>query len=186
MPHDPPPLLHAVIGLLSSIVAGAQPATPPPTPASSSTATASTDALAFEIPDDAQKATVVRVRDGDGDTIIVTIGTDQTKQRVCRIGVDTPETVKPNAPIDCYGPEASDYLKTMFTDQADYLEADPTQGDSDRYDRLLRYVWLPTDAADSPNEAWLKGRVGATCAFLPTEASFIPCTPLSLRVSDTV
>nr|WP_249408879.1 thermonuclease family protein [Frigoribacterium sp. CFBP 8751] len=60
------------------------------------------------------------------------------------IGVDTPETVKPDAPIDCFGPEASAFTTATLPEGATvWLEDDASQGDSDRYDRLLRYVWSP-------------------------------------------
>ena len=55
-------------------------------------------------------ATVVRVIDGD--TIDVRIaGRDE---RVRLIGIDTPETVKPEAPVECYGPEASAFTKQLL------------------------------------------------------------------------
>ena len=45
----------------------------------------------------------------DGDTIVVDM---QGKEEIVRfIGVDTPETHKPNSPVECYGPEASAYTK---------------------------------------------------------------------------
>lgn len=75
----------------------------------------------------------------DGDTIAVAMG--QSTEKVRMIGVDTPETHKPNTPVQCFGPEASDFTKNLLTDQAVRLEADPTNSNRDRYDRLLRYVY---------------------------------------------
>jgi micrococcal nuclease len=76
----------------------------------------------------------------DGDTIQVNMG--GTLERIRMIGVDTPETHKPGAPVQCFGPQASDYTKKLLTNQAVRLEADPTGDNRDRYDRLLRYVYF--------------------------------------------
>lgn len=77
----------------------------------------------------------------DGDTIVVDMnGTDET---IRMIGVDTPETHRPNSPVQCYGPAASAYTKNLIGGQKVRLEADPTNQNRDRYDRLLRYVYLP-------------------------------------------
>ena len=60
--------------------------------------------------DPGPNATVVRVVDGD--TILAEIG--GSRERVRLIGVDTPETVKPNAPVDCFGKEASNRTKQLL------------------------------------------------------------------------
>jgi micrococcal nuclease len=76
----------------------------------------------------------------DGDTIVVDMnGTDET---VRFIGVDTPETHKPNSPVQCYGPEASVYTKKRIGTSRVRLVADRLTTNRDRYDRLLRYVVL--------------------------------------------
>lgn len=76
----------------------------------------------------------------DGDTIQVDMNGTQEKVRF--IGVDTPETKKPNAPVQCYGPEASEFTKQALTGKSVRLEADPLDDNRDRYGRLLRYVYL--------------------------------------------
>jgi micrococcal nuclease len=85
---------------------------------------------------DAAAAQVVRVIDGD--TIVVSIG--GLNQTVRYIGVDTPETVHPTRPVECYGPEASIRNKALVEGQTVYLERDITE--TDRFGRLLRYIWL--------------------------------------------
>lgn len=45
--------------------------------------------------------------------------------------------------MQCFGKEASDHAKQVLTGQNVSLAADPTQGDKDKYGRLLRYVFLP-------------------------------------------
>lgn len=80
------------------------------------------------------------VRDVDGDTIVVSMdGKDET---VRFIGVDTPETHKPNTPVQCFGPQASDFTSKAVTGKTVRLVADPTNDDRDKYGRLLRYVYL--------------------------------------------
>ena len=77
----------------------------------------------------------------DGDTIEVDMNGHPEKVRF--IGVDTPETHKPNAPVQCYGPAAAAYTKNTIGTQPVRLVADSQSTDRDRYDRLLRYVYLP-------------------------------------------
>lgn len=77
----------------------------------------------------------------DGDTISVQIGSSTEKVRL--LGINTPETVDPRKPVQCFGKEASNKTKSLLTDQRVILESDITQGDTDKYGRLLRYVFLP-------------------------------------------
>ncbi len=79
----------------------------------------------------------------DGDTIKIDYEGAETSVRL--IGVNTPETVDPRTTVECFGQEASDYLKTLLTDKKVKIEADSTQTDRDKYDRLLRYVYLDNE-----------------------------------------
>lgn len=75
----------------------------------------------------------------DGDTIrIICAGVDV---RVRLIGINTPETVKDNTPVECGGPEASSYLHSRLDGAEVFLGSDPGQGAKDRYGRYLAYVW---------------------------------------------
>ncbi|MBI5400777.1 MAG: thermonuclease family protein [Candidatus Yonathbacteria bacterium] len=76
----------------------------------------------------------------DGDTIVVGINGMQEKIRL--IGVDTPETVDPRKPVQCFGKEASAFSKSLLLNMRVRLERDASQGDRDKYGRLLRYVFL--------------------------------------------
>jgi len=81
-------------------------------------------------------ATIIRVTDGD--TIIVNLASKEEKVRL--IGMDTPETKKPNTPIECFGAEASDHLHELLPEGARVrLEGDAEA--RDRYNRLLAYVY---------------------------------------------
>ena len=85
-------------------------------------------------------ATVTRVIDGD--TIDANIGGHH--ERVRLIGIDTPETKKPNTPIQCYGPEASDFTKhTLTVGTRVSIRRDAEARDD--YGRLLAYVYRSSD-----------------------------------------
>lgn len=77
----------------------------------------------------------------DGDTI--TVDMNGVKERVRMIGVDTPETQDPRVPVQCFGKAASQFTKVLIGNNSVRLEADPTNTNRDRYNRLLRYVYLP-------------------------------------------
>lgn len=74
----------------------------------------------------------------DGDTINVEI--NGKTEPVRYIGIDTPETVDPRKPVQCFGVEASKKNKELVEGKMVRLEKDIT--DRDKYNRLLRYVWL--------------------------------------------
>ncbi|HTE58327.1 MAG TPA: thermonuclease family protein [Verrucomicrobiae bacterium] len=77
----------------------------------------------------------------DGDTIVVDM--DGTSEHIRMIGVDTPETKDPRKPVQCFGQAASDFTKQLIGIQPVRLESDPLSTNRDRYNRLLRYVYLP-------------------------------------------
>ena len=81
----------------------------------------------------------------DGDTIYVNI--DWQEKSIRLIGVDTPETVDPRRPVGCFGKEASDKTKELLTNKKISLEKDVS--DIDKYQRLLRYVYLPLEGGNS-------------------------------------
>lgn len=76
----------------------------------------------------------------DGDTISVSISGKTETIRL--IGLDTPETVDPRKTVECFGKEASDKAKSLLAGKKVKLTADESQGDKDKYNRLLRYVFL--------------------------------------------
>lgn len=85
-----------------------------------------------------ETAKVIRVIDGD--TIKVLINSKEETVRL--IGIDTPETVDPRKPVQCFGIEASNKAKEVLTGKTITLESDPTQGNRDKYGRLLQYVFI--------------------------------------------
>ncbi|NMB92520.1 MAG: thermonuclease family protein [Parcubacteria group bacterium] len=70
----------------------------------------------------------------DGDTIEIEGG-----QKVRYIGIDTPETVDPRKPVQCFGVEASKKNKELVEGKRVRLEKDVSE--TDKYGRLLRYVY---------------------------------------------
>lgn len=89
-------------------------------------------------PANAQVARVIKVIDGDTVDVVV----KQQTIRLRLIGIDTPESVDPRKPVQCFGIEASNYTKRLLLNQTIYLERDATQGEYDIYNRLLVYIWL--------------------------------------------
>lgn len=77
----------------------------------------------------------------DGDTIKVQIG--RKTETVRLIGVDTPESVHPERPVEYFAKEASAFTKRMALGQRVRLEDDAECTNRDKYQRLLRYVYLP-------------------------------------------
>jgi micrococcal nuclease len=71
----------------------------------------------------------------DGDTIVLS-----NSEKVRLIGVDTPETVRPNTPVEYFGKEASAITKKMVEGKPVRLEYDWQQ--RDKYGRLLACVYL--------------------------------------------
>lgn len=76
----------------------------------------------------------------DGDTLKVNI--DSKDEALRLIGMDTPETVDPRKPVQCFAKEASAKAKETLAGKKVRLEADPSQGERDKYGRLLRYIFL--------------------------------------------
>jgi len=84
------------------------------------------------------------VRVVDGDTVVLMM--DGKVEKVRLIGVDTPETVKPNSPVQPYGPEASRFTKNLLSGESVYLEYDPDgAGKKDRFDRNLAFLYRAPD-----------------------------------------
>lgn len=88
----------------------------------------------------------------DGDTIDVAISSGTARIRL--IGINTPESVDPRRPVQCFGKEASNHLKEVLTDRSVRLLADASQDDKDKYGRLLRYVFRDDGLAMNAELVW--------------------------------
>ncbi len=78
----------------------------------------------------------------DGDTIVAMI--DGAEERIRFIGIDTPESVKPNSPVECFGKEASAHLAEYLPPGTPLVLVRDVEA-RDRYDRLLAYVYRASD-----------------------------------------
>ena len=87
--------------------------------------------------DSRTSALVVRVIDGD--TLVVSLGGVDTTIRL--LNIDTPETKDPNKAVECLGPEASAFLKSLLP-QGTSVELEYDGEKLDRYGRTLAGVWF--------------------------------------------
>lgn len=76
----------------------------------------------------------------DGDTIHVSREGIESKVRL--IGVDTPESVDPRKPVQCFAKEAAAFVTDLLDGKVVTLAGDTSQDSEDKYGRLLRYVLL--------------------------------------------
>jgi len=79
----------------------------------------------------------------DGDTIEVYL--NGKIQKVRMLGINTPETVDPRKPVECFGIEASNKLREILEGKIVRLEEDKSQDNYDKFDRALRYVFLDNE-----------------------------------------
>lgn len=90
----------------------------------------------------------------DGDTVDMTI--DGVSTRVRLIGIDTPETKKPDAPVECFGPEATAFTQSLLPPGTEvFLERDVVARDD--FGRLLGYVYRSSDGLFVNREIVAKG-----------------------------
>jgi micrococcal nuclease len=125
-------------------------------------------------PDDPSGPVDVRVTHVvDGDTIDVRMpgGGEDT---VRYIGIDTPETVKPDTPVQCGGPEAHDANEGLVGGRTVTLRFDAELRDV--YGRLLAYVYLPRGDGRRPlfvNAELVRRGLARTLTIRPND-SFAP------------
>jgi micrococcal nuclease len=128
-------------------------------------ATACTPTL--DLPDGANGEVVGHV---DGDTLDIAFSVEgrAVVERVRLIGIDTPETKKPNTPIECFGPEASARLAELLPIGA-FVVADRDVEARDDFGRLLAYVRRANDDV-LVNEVLVREGFARTLFFAPNLA----------------
>jgi micrococcal nuclease len=103
-----------------------------------------------------ETARVTRIIDGDTIEVVITgrrAGPGAGDARVGQhhdvrlLGIDTPESVNPNTAVECFGEESSAALAAFLEDQ-DVVLVDDVEN-TDQYDRLLRYVYLGHEMANT-------------------------------------
>jgi micrococcal nuclease len=113
----------------------------------------------------AARHTAIVTRVVDGDTAHVRYhGRDLT---IRLIGVDTPETVAPGQPVECYGPEASAFTTKRLSGTSVRLEFDVDR--IDPYGRTLAYIWV---GGSLFNETLVRGGY-ATVATYPPDTKYV-------------
>lgn len=107
------------------------------------------------------------VRAVDGDTLEVALD-DGATETVRLIGVDTPETVKPDTPVQCFGPRASRFEhRTVEGRRVRLLTGVEPR---DYYGRLLAYAWVVDGSRERFLEAVLLRRgLARTLTFHPND-----------------
>ncbi|PIP74583.1 MAG: hypothetical protein COW87_03125 [Candidatus Levybacteria bacterium CG22_combo_CG10-13_8_21_14_all_35_11] len=108
---------------------------------------------------------VVKVTDGD--TIMVNVRGKNESVRL--LGIDTPETVDPKKPVQCFGKAASDKMKFFVLGKYVRLVDDASQGNRDKYKRLLRFVYLPDSKATFVNGEMVKQGFAFSYRQYPTK-----------------
>src|SRR3990172_7201954 len=96
--------------------------------------------------DKREKVKVTRVIDGD--TIELGDG-----RRVRYIGIDTPETVDPRKPVECFGKEAAAKNRELVDGKMVEMEKDASE--TDKYGRLLRYIYVPSTSSGLGDNLWI-------------------------------
>lgn len=116
---------------------GGAEASPPPRPAAV-TAPPSADVATSTVAATSSPELYRVVRVIDGDTIVIDY--QGAAESVRMIGIDTPETVHPSKPVQCFGQEASKKTREWLEGARVRLEVDPVEGERDKYRRLLGYI----------------------------------------------
>ncbi|MCE9586008.1 thermonuclease family protein [Candidatus Uhrbacteria bacterium] len=149
-------LMTFVLGLVALAwlrVDGSEPVSTPieqQLPTSVEVATTSTNALA--------------IRAVDGDTIEVLLDGSAVNVKVRLLGIDTPESVDPRKPVQCFGKEASKHTAELVEGKRVRLDADPKADEVDKYGRLLRNVIL-SDGIDLNAELVADGYAHAYLSY---------------------
>lgn len=164
---------RAVVGAAFLLLAGCSPAPtatapiPSPTAASQARPSPSVARLVRAYPAPPSSAERVRVlRVVDGDTFIGQFPSG-AEDRVRLIGVDSPEAVQPNAPVECFGPAASEYARGRIEGKVVLTAMDVSE--TDRFGRRLRYVWFSENATTTFLNAELVLRGYARASAFPPD-----------------
>lgn len=109
-----------------------------PSPSIPSSPSVPTSPPVIELPAAATATNALVLRVVDGDTLDARLDEDGKEWRIRLLGINTPETVDPRRPVECFGKEASSRLNELVGGKRVRLEADPQADERDAYGRLLR------------------------------------------------
>lgn len=130
--------LLAAILIPLALACGASVEAPEPLPPSTSEVVRPSTVAPTVPPANPERVLANVVRVIDGDTIQVEIAGQPFTVRY--IGIDTPETKHPTKGVQPWGPEASERNRQLVESKTVSLERDVS--DTDRFGRLLRYVYV--------------------------------------------
>jgi micrococcal nuclease len=80
----------------------------------------------------------------DGDTLDVVFTKNSKRERIRLIGIDTPESKRPNTPIECFAKKAAGALASI-TPEGTMVRVDPDVEERDQYGRYLGYIYRAQD-----------------------------------------
>lgn len=167
------PVLVMGTGRGDDVLAIVRKATPTPTtsaPADNDDTFTVDGAQPRELPADAEQMIVRKVVDGD--TLQLMYPDDDWYYVTRIIGINAPESVKPNSPVECYGPEASKRLKQLLpVGSVVWVSRDVS--DEDQYGRRLRNVWIldgDTGEAFLVSEILVRGGYADARHYRPDDA----------------
>lgn len=139
---------------------------------SSALATSDGESLAGPVPDGvpARSEPAVVVRIVDGDTVMLRsdgdglVSADATRVRLLEI--DTPESVVPDQPVECYGPESTKALEDLLP-VGSQVSVLPDRELMDPYDRMLLYLW--NDDGEFVNLEMVRSGAAEAVLFEPND-----------------
>jgi micrococcal nuclease len=101
----------------------------------------------------------------DGDTVKVRLRSGRGTRTVRYIGVDTPESVKPGEPVQCFAKQASEFNERLVRGRRVRLQIGRER--TDRFGRLLAYVYVRGGDKRFVNEELLRRGYARTLAIPP-------------------
>jgi micrococcal nuclease len=75
--------------------------------------------------------------------------------KVRLIGINSPESVDPRRPVECFGEEAKEFVDDIADSKIAALELDNSQSRVDKYGRLLAYVFVKKSGIKDENVIFL-------------------------------
>ncbi len=130
------------------------------------------------LPREPGQAEVTRVVDGD--TIEVRVG--GAVETVRLLGIDTPESVDPRSPVECFGREASEHTASLLPPGTPVVLVRDVEA-RDRYDRLLAYVYRSGDGT-FVNHVLVRDGFAAVLTYPPNVAHAAELTAAARQARD--
>lgn len=137
----------------------------PQAPGTATTATTSTSVDLYYAGSTTSSVEALVTRAVDGDTLEVKIDGMSETVKVRLLGMNTPESVDPRRPVQCFGKEASNHMKELVEGKRVLLVEDLKADDRDKYGRWLRNVVRKEDLLDVNATLVAQGYANAYLSF---------------------